>query len=105
MRLRFDMPVNHLHNSPIILALTKWAKEHGADLDPEYGHYTKDIDLVDLHARFKTKFAALKKAAKGTDGAHTNEFVNRAKGVSIAALVYVIVPKYSPVSTLIEAED
>lgn len=85
MRLRFDLSAQNAHNSSIILSLVRWAKDHGADLDPEYAIYTKDIDIADLHVRFKMKFAALKKVQKGTDGSRTNEFANRAKGVSLSS--------------------
>lgn len=83
VRLDWEKRPRDPHNASIIHMLAKWAKEKGADLDPEYGIYLKDIALADLDCRFKEKFSRLQRVFKKTDGGgRDTKFLNRAKGVS-----------------------
>lgn len=88
VRLNFQKSPKDSHNDSIILALAKWAKENGTDLDPEFGIYLKDIELADLHRRFKEKFTRLQRVYRETDGNQKEDkkmstvYANRAKGVS-----------------------
>lgn len=88
VRLNFAKPAKDSYNAPIILTLAKWAKANGADIEPDYGQFLKDIELADLHRRFKEKFSRLQRVFRQTDGGQAEDkkmntvYLNRAKGVS-----------------------